>query len=418
MEFSMSQKELDRITILNKVIDGHLTQIEAGRILKLTDRQIRNILKKYKTEGVSSLLSKKRGKPSNRSKSPSLKSQVINIYINDYQGFGPLLFQEKLLEMENIKLSYETIRKWLIEKHLHTPKIKKRKIHLPRKRRPFFGEMLQGDGSFHDWFENGNKCTLIYFIDDATNIMTSARFEERESLDGYFEILKEQVEKYGKPVSIYTDRFSVFESGIKKENLTQFRRALKALDIEWIGANSPQAKGRIERNNRTLQDRLVKELRLKGIKEIDKANEFLKNEFLNIYNNKFSKKPEQSENIHRPLERNVDLNRTLSKYEERILTKDLVFQFQNIHYKIIEPEDYVCIGKKIEIRINRQKEMRVFLGNKELEFKGLDEIMDQKSKELIFKDNNRHEQSMNHPWKKASYRGYIFRKEHKCYNYK
>lgn len=409
----MNQNEIDRLSVLNKVLEGHLTQLKAGALLKISDRQIRNLLKAFKVFGLEGIISKKRGKPSNRCKDSSLKSLVLKNVSEKYHDFGPTFASEKLLECDNIRISKETLRKWMIETHLWIPQLKKRKTHLLRKRKQYFGEMLQGDGSHHDWFGNDNPCTLLYFIDDATGRITSARFEKSESLQGYFKILKQHVTMYGLPHSIYTDRFCVFETACKKENLTQFQKALKSLDIQWIGANSPQAKGRIERCNRTLQDRLVKEMRLQGIMNIKEGNDFLEL-YLPMFNDKFSKEPAKSEDLHRPLERGIDLTRTLSKYEERTLTKDLTFQLHGKHYKIFEPEEIVCIGKKVEIRTDEHDKMRVFMRNNELEFKGLDEIFEEEKK--IIKFNTLHEPKYtskpknNHPWKVASYRKHIIEK--------
>ena len=403
---SMSRKEIDRLSILTKVQEGLITQVKASELLNITDRQIRNLCCALTKSGPQGIISKKRGK-SNHKKDSSLKSLVLKLIHEKYEDFGPTLAAEKLLEQDNIHISRETIRKWMIETHLWVPKVKRRNIHPLRKRREYFGEMFQGDASHHDWFENGDPCALLFFIDDATNRITAARFEESESLMGYFEILKQHLEVYGRPFSIYTDRFSVFETACKKENLTQFQRALKSLEIQWIGANSPQAKGRIERCNRTLQDRLIKEMRLKGIKTIEEGNEFLK-EFLQIFNNKFSKKPMKSGDLHRPLEQGIDLSRTLSEYEERTLTKDLLFQFYCTHYRIFEPIKGFCLGKTVEIRSDRRGNMRVFMRNRELEFRRLDEIYEEESKiirlDTAWPTKHIRSPSKDHPWKDYSYK--------------
>lgn len=392
-------KDVDRLHILRCVQNKMMTQTKAAELLGLTDRHIRNLLGNIKNNGPQGIISKKRGKPSNRRIDSSLKSTVLKLIRENYYDFGPTLIAEKLLELDKIKVSKETIRKWVIESHIWIPHEKPKKRHLLRKRREYFGEMVQGDASPDDWFENGHSCAFIYFIDDATNIITAARFVERESLVGYFDILGEQIEEFGRPIAIYTDRFSVFETKGGTENLTQFRRALNSLDIEWIGANSPQAKGRIERCNRTLQDRLIKEMRLRRIKTIEEGNKFLK-EYIPIFNDKFSKKPAKLGNLHRPLERGFDLPRTLSKYEERTLTKDLTFQFHSTHYKIIEPTKGCYRGKKIEVRTDKLGFIRVFIEDKELLFSRLDEIHEKESKIIpLWPSKHSHIQSKNHPWK-------------------
>lgn len=414
----MSRKEIDRLCILKKVQDGQVTQLKAAEILNLSDRQVRNLLKAFGEFGPEGIISKKRNAASNRKLNPALKSQILRMMSTKYEDFGPTLAVEKLLEHEKLRISRETLRKWMIECQLWIPKVKRRKIHLLRKRREHFGEMLQGDGSPHDWFGNGKPCTLIYFIDDATNRITSATFEISESLFAYFEILKQQINQYGRPVSIYTDRFSVFETACEKENLTQFQRALKRLDIQWIGANSPQAKGRIERCNRTLQDRLVKEMRLRKVTNIEEGNQFLK-EYLPIFNKKFSKEPMKSCDLHRPLERGFDTFRTLSKYEERTLTKDLTFQFHNTHYRIFEPIKGFCIGKVVEIRTDRNKDLRVFMGDRELEFRRLDEIYEKPNKiiesRMAWPTKRKRPLNRNHPFKNPSYQKFLKEKAMKSF---
>jgi hypothetical protein len=397
----MSRKEIDRLNILSKVQDKLLKQTKAAQILGISDRQVRNLICIMKSEGPKGIVSKKRGKESNNKYDDITKSRVFELISQHYSDFAPTLITEKLVEDHNIKISRETVRQWMISWHLWVPKEKKRKIHLLRQRRMHEGELLQADGSHHDWFENGHLCTLIYFIDDATGKITAARFEKGETLVGYFEILQEHLLKHGIPRSMYTDRFSVFESGKKKENLTQFKRALSILDIEWIGANTPQAKGRIERCNRTLQDRLIKEMRLRGIKTIEEGNQFLK-EYISKFNKQFSKKPMKEVNLHRPLE-GLDLSRILSKYEERTLTKDLLFQFHNTYYKILEPLKEYRRGKVVEIRRDREEKIRVFDGDKELIVKSLAEIFDEEEVQLteeIWPKKYHPFPRKDHPWRK------------------
>lgn len=404
----MSNKEFDRLDILKKVKGKTITQVKAAELLGISDRQIRNLLRLLSKHGPKGLISKKRGNASNRQYESSKKEEILKLITSKYENFGPTLAIEKLLENYQIKVSRETIRKWMIERHLWIPKTKKKKIHSLRQRKEYFGEMLQGDGSHHDWFENGSPCVLIYFIDDATGAITSARFEQEETLAGYVKILREQLESQGIPWSIYTDKFSVFESTRKKEGLTQFRRMLKALDIKWIGANSPQAKGRIERCNRTLQDRLVKELRLKEIKSIEAGNRFLK-EYIPRFNQIFSKKAVKDINLHRPLDGKLDLSRTLARYEERTTRNDLTFQFHNIHYKILESQ---ISGKKIEVRTDCEGNIRVFQKDKELRFTTLSNIFAEEKVNLIWKETHKKSPNSNHPWKDESYhRRYLREKE-------
>jgi hypothetical protein len=403
----MSQKEIERVQILNNVLGRCITQVKAAELLGISERQVRNLTYLLKTHGPQGLISKKRGKSSNHRMGQHIRKKTLNLIQEKYSDFGPTLISEKLQEIHQINVSREAIRQWMVQTHLWVPHVKKRKLHPLRARREYFGEMIQADGSHHDWFENGCPCVLIIFIDDATSQITAARFEKSETLEGYFQTLRQHLDRFGRPFSLYTDRFSVFESALKKENLTQFQRALRSLNIDWIGANSPQAKGRVERCNRTLQDRLVKEMRLKGITGMDEGNIFLK-EFLEMHNKKFSKKPVKNADLHRPLERGVDLSRTLSKYEERTLTKDLLFQFHTRHYRIVEQENHYFPGQKIEIRTDNAGDMRVFISGKEVATKRLDQDYESNQKVIYLDDiwptKHLKPPGANHPWKKSSHR--------------
>jgi hypothetical protein len=416
---TMNRQETERLSRLKQVEEGMITQLKAAELLGIKERQVRNLLTRLKTNGPQGIISKHRGHSSNRKKDPQFKKHVLSLVYNYYNDFGPTLAAEKLVERHGIIISDETLRQWMIEAHIWIPKVRKKKIHPLRKPKEYFGEMIQGDGSHHDWFENGEKCTLLVFEDDATRKITAARFFSEETLDGYFEMLHLHVDKYGVPISLYTDRFSVFETSTKKENLTQFRRALNALGITWIGALSPEAKGKVERCNRILQDRLVKEMRLEGIRTMEEANRFI-DKYIEIHNHKFSKEPMKVFDLHRPLERGLDLSRILSKYEERTLTKDLLFQFNSKHYKIVEANREQLPGKKLEIRISQQKQMRVFDGNQEIRVQSLEESYESEKKRVDLKDlwHTKHysARSIDHPWKGPSYRKQMKGKAEKTYS--
>jgi transposase len=396
------------------VQEKKLSQKKAAELLKISDRQVRNLLDKIEDQGPKALVSKKRGKPSNRTIHSSVKQQVLSLIQTKYEDFGPTFIVEKLQQHHQINLSDETIRQWMSQINLWIPKKKRRKTHPLRKRRDCVGELIQIDGSHHAWFENrGPECVLLVFIDDATGQLTSLHFSEGESLEGYFAALKKQLLKHGRPRAFYSDHFSVFEGTVYKDNLTQFTRALKTLDIQLIKAHSPQAKGRVERANRTLQDRLLKEMRLKGISTIEEANEYAE-EFIKIYNNKFSKEPASNFDAHRPLEPKFDLHRFLTRYEERTLTKDLVFQFHNTFYKILEPTHWFK-GQKVEIRRCMDGLMRVFLKDKQLKFNPLSEVEPDKFLDYSSLEWNNPKgvksQPSTHPWKNHSYHQNLKHKE-------
>lgn len=406
----MSKKELDKLQIIQAVLTKQITQKNAAKILGLkSDRQVRNLLVRYKKFGVHGLTSKLRGKKSNRSYSTEFKDKILNLIRENYPDFGPTFASEKLSNIHNLKISDETLRKWMIEADLWRSRRKKICIHPLRSRREFFGELIQIDGSFHPWFEDrADKCVLIVFIDDATSKITSLYFCKTECLQGYLEALKKHITTYGRPISLYSDRHAIF-GGSDRMHHAQFVRALEELGINSILACSPQAKGRVERANQTLQDRLVKELRLRNISSSEEANKYLP-EFIKEFNNRFSKEPRGQFDAHRPLDSGYDLERILTRCEIRTLSKDLSFSFYNTTYQIIEPAIVNrLVNKKIEIRQRSDgKEFKVFYGDQELRYKPLCErvshnIIDAKEKLIWKQGRGNHHHSNAHPWKKYGY---------------
>lgn len=278
----MSLKEAKRLSVMEQLDKKTLSIGQASRELGLSSRQIKRIRKRYRFEGREGIISKRRGRPNIRKIPEGVRQRVIKALYNPlWEGWGPTFSREKLASEHNIYLSVETIRKWMIEEGLWKSKSKKtRKIYQRRTRRSRFGQLLQGDGSHHDWFEGrGEKCALLLFVDDATSKITAAKFFPAETTQGYLEILEQHLQKHGRPGSLYVDKHSIFRINrdeVKKgDYATHFGRVLKELDIELIYAHSPQAKGRVERANGTLQDRLVKEMRLKQISDIEGGNAFL-----------------------------------------------------------------------------------------------------------------------------------------------
>ena len=401
----MSKKELDRYHILQKVKEKQLTQKQAAKFLNLGERQIRNLLVQLKREGAKSLISKRRDKPGNHRKPNKLKHSVLALISEQYEGFGPTLAKEKLEERHKIKLSVETLRLWMIEHNLWIPRRKRKKIHSTRPRRACFGELIQADGSHHHWFGDENPpVNATVFIDDATSTLTALVFSRGETLDSYFQALEHHLKRYGRPRALYTDRFSVFQAN-NKEGLTHMQLALKKLEIEQILANSPQAKGRVERANRILQDRLLKEFKIQGIKTIEDANTFA-GEFIETYNKKFSKKPMKDFDAHRSLD-GYDLERILCRFETRTLSSILTFQFNNKIFQIQETSEFRRLkGRKVEVRIAKSGRMRVFLDDKEFKFVQLDQIVEVipelSRKQLLYWKPRGGHPSPNHPWKKYS----------------
>lgn len=381
---SMSRKDLDRLNVLKRVLDKELRQIDASRLLKITDRQVRKLVKRLEHEGPAGIVSKLVGRRGNRHKPPSEKQRVLALLREKYEGFGPTLASEKLLEIEGIRISRETIRSWMLEHHLWVPRKRKTRLHTTRLRRPCFGELIQADGSPDRWFgPDQPEANATVFIDDATSTITGLYFSETETLEGYFCALEQHLEEYGRPRALYTDHSTIFSSP-KESGITQMQKALSNLEIELILANSPQAKGRVERANRTLQDRLKKEFRLRGITTIEQANEFSK-EFLKKHNDRFSKKPMSAYDAHRSLE-GYDLERILCRKEERSLNTSAIFQFNKVHYQLQGVSEYRRLNRrKVEIRVTKEGKMRVFLQDKEVEVLPLSQVMEQ-PKELAHKE--------------------------------
>ena len=346
----LSQRELKRLHIIHKALEGTLKQVEAAEILLLSDRQIRRIIKRVRIEGDRGAVHKSRGTPSSRRFPKKIKDKVIELYREKYKGFGPTLATEKLLEIEGIELSDETLRKWLIGSG-DWKKVRKGLVHRQwRERKHYFGEMIQMDGSHHDWFEGrGPKCVFMGYIDDATG-NTFGRFYAYEGTIPAMESFKRYIKRYGIPVSVYLDKHTTYKSTAKPsiedelndiEPLSEFERALKELGVEVIHANSPQAKGRVERLFKTLQDRMVKEMRLRGISTIEEADKFLER-YLPIYNKRFSIKPKESGDLHRDISKGIKLDNILCLKTERVLRNDFTIAY---NHKLYQIEDKVRATK-------------------------------------------------------------------------
>lgn len=351
----MTKKELYRAEILVQVRDKRLTQEKAAIKLNISLRHLERLFQAFREHGAHALASKKRGKASNNKMPKAKRDAIIEIVTRKiYEGFRPTLMCEKLEELHSIKASKETIRQIMTECGAWWPRKEKRPvIHQQRMRRARRGELVQADGSLHAWLEDrGPKCNLTTFIDDATG-QTHGKFSDTETTAAYLQVLFEYIKLYGVPEALYSDKHGIFRinqgNSTKKENFTQFGRVLHELDIVQIYANSPQAKGRVERSNSTLQDRLIKEMRLAGISSIDEANRFL-DKFWPKYNKQFAKVPASKENAHRALKANVDLNKVVCEQEQRVITKNLEFHFENVIYQIeSEKPSKKLIGAKVTI---------------------------------------------------------------------
>ena len=333
---TLSRKESERLRLLTAVKSGELSRLSAAERLGVCVRQLKRLLRRLRDEGPEGLVSRRRGRASNRRLRDETRAQVIELAGTRYRGFGPTLLHEKLVSEHGLTLSVESVRQVLVSAGQWKARRRRREVHPSRERRPRFGELIQIDGSPHDWFEGrAERCTLLAFIDDATGRITAARFMPTETTAGYFLLLGEHLRRYGRPHSLYSDRHSIFvlneREGSTPEGRTQFGRALEQLEIEGICAYSPQAKGRVERLFRTCQDRLVKEMRLLEISSMEAANDFLP-QFVAWFNTRFAVVPSSAGDAHRAVvESPRALQLILCERETRKLSKDLGCQHRGQH---------------------------------------------------------------------------------------
>jgi len=299
----MTHNEQERLKVFSQVDEHLLTYAEAARLLSLSERQIYRLMKSYHSNGNTAVVHGLRGKPSNRGFPQDKREHILKLYRAQFGDYGPTLFAEVLLDEHKIRVHHETIRRWLLSEGMGTFERKKRPHRRKRERRSAIGELLQFDGSPHDWFEGrGTVCCLLHAIDDASG-RAFLRFVPSENSADVLRTLRAYIERYGIPQAVYTDRGSVFYT---EHNLTDVGRAMEMLGVRMIFANSPQAKGRVERGNRTHQDRLVKELRQAGISTIADANQFLDDSYLDAHNTRFAC-TEGLADIHRSVQE-YDLN--------------------------------------------------------------------------------------------------------------
>lgn len=342
---TMTQKELKRLHVLHKVLDRRLTQQEASELLRVCTRQVRRMVERIRGEGDQGIIHRSCGKPSHNAINQKIKEKAIVLQQTHYSDFGPTLACEKLSEIHKITLSDETLRRWLIEKGIPYNSRKRRPHRMWRERKSSFGQMVQMDGSHHAWLEDrGPHLVLMAFTDDATGNVFG-RFYEYEGTIPALDGLKRYVKRYGIPQSVYLDKHTTYKSNAKQTledelrgslPLTQVGRALKELGVEIIYADSPQAKGRIERQFRTFQDRLVKELRLAKAKTVDEANRFLA-AYLPTYNRRFRVVPANPTNLHRPLPKGPNLRHTFCIKEKRFLRNDQTLSYRTRLYQLRDP---------------------------------------------------------------------------------
>ena len=371
--FTMSNRELQRLELVKRVEKAELMQVEAAEYLRISSRQMNRIVLRVREEGNGGVIHRLRGLESNRKIPGGIQKRALNLYQDKYQGFGPLLASEKLEELDKIKISDETLRKWLIADGQWEKGRKRRKHRQWRERRARLGELVQMDGSHHDWLEGrGPELVLMGYIDDATG-RVYARFYAYEGTIPALDSFKRYVRKYGLPLSIYLDKHSTYKSWAKltlaeelegKEKQSQFGRALSELGVKLIFADSPQAKGRVERLFGTLQDRLIKEMRLKGICTLDEANVFLE-KYMPIFNKRFNVVAREKGDMHRKVPREIRLERVLCIKDDRVVRNDNTVAYEGRFYQIL----HLVSKKSVSIEERLDKTLWFYDGDVRLKYK-------------------------------------------------
>ena len=387
---TMTPKEIKRYDIIKKIISKEINGSETARLLKLSVRHIRRLKGKVRKRGAAGLVHASRGKPSNRKISNQEKQKITKLLHQYYSDFKPGFASEKLREKHNIARDPKTIRQIMIDEELWKPKQKKKSVHRCwRQRKAHFGEMIQFDGSYEHWLEDRNgtsEICLLAGIDDATSIVTKAKFSTDEGVLPVFDFWKEYITANGKPYSVYVDKFSTYKMNQRvaienHDTKTQFERAMSELNIEPITAHSSEAKGRVERLFNTLQDRLIKEMRLAKISTIEEANEFLVKVFLPEFNARFSVEPRAITDLHQPLKK-IETNKLdsiFSRQYQRTVRSDWTISFNNQWYQLIKEQPVtICKNDVITVEQRLDNSIHFRLRGKYLNY----EILPERPKKL------------------------------------
>ena len=415
----LTRDERRRVRVIQDCLAKRLTNQQAAERLNLSVRQLKRLKRRYCQEGAAGLASRKREHPRTNQLPPDLKTDARVLLQTHYADFGPTLAHEKLCEEHQLTLSRESVRQLMIADGLWKAHRQKRRVPHPlRERRARRGELVQMDGSPYAWFEErAPACTLLVYIDDATSELMELRFVDAESTQAYFQATENYVQTHGRPLAFYADKLGVFRvnhpNAVAQEGLTQFARALKELDIELICANTPQAKGRVERVNQTLQDRLTKELRLREISDRPTANTYLP-EFCADFNRRFAVMPRDETDAHRALRARDQLARILAVREYRRLSKNLTVNYQNVVYQIQTQRPlYALRNAQVEIRKRWEGTLTILYKDRPLNYtvyrepphqaelipsKELNATLDARSR--VRKKRKAYVPPADHPWRK------------------
>jgi transposase len=402
----MSKEELSRLEVMQRLEEKRLRQEAAAEQLGIGVRQVKRLLRAYRREGAEGLASKQRGKPSHHQLDRETVQTAIDRLHGRYADFGPTLAHEKLVELDGLKLGLGSVRKIMIEEGLWKAKrARKVAVHQMRERRACAGELVQMDGADHDWFEGrSERCTLLVMIDDATGQLGALSFVPEESFFGYCSLLRQYLATHGRPAGLYTDKHGIFRINIPNtglgDNLTQFGRAMQSLEIPILCANTPQAKGRVERVNQTLQDRLVREMRLRGINTLEQGNAYLP-EFMADFNARFAVPPRSSLDAHRPLLAHQNLDQILTWQESRLISKNLTIQFKNVVYQIqTNRPAYALVKVQVTICQDAQGRVAILYKGDELAYT-IFQKQEHQSEVVTAKQVNRKafHPAPDHPWR-------------------
>ena len=408
---TMSKEELSRLEVMERLDERRMIQRTAAEILGVSVRQVKRLLRAYRSEGAAGLVSKQRGKPSHHQLDAQTGQAVLDLLKGRYADFGPTLAHEKLVEREGLQLCLGSVRKIMIEEGIWKAK-KARKVgqHPLRERRACLGELEQMDGTDHDWFEGrSERCTLLVMIDDATGRLGALLFVPEESFFGYCDLLRQYLAAHGRPAGLYTDKHGIFRVNLPNagsgDNLTQFGRAMQSLEIPILCANTPQAKGRVERVNATLQDRLVREMRLLGIHTMQQGNAYLP-QFILDFNARFAVQPRSSLDAHRPLLVHQNLDQVLAWQESRSVSKNLTIQFKNVVYQIqTDRPTYALHNAQVIVCQDTQEKVTILYKGNPLDFaifhkqtRQAEVVTAKQVNQVLINQSKAHKPNENHPW--------------------
>ena len=408
----MSWRERHRLEVFSRVRRGEITLVKASELLALSYRQAKRCFGRYRKEGVKGLVHRLRGQPSNRQADVRQKRRALSLYEEKYADYGPTLAVECLEEDDGVTVPVETLRQWLLSAGLWRKCRRRRPYRQRRARKEYFGELVQMDGSHHDWFEGRREwAVLMVLIDDATSEVF-AWYSEEETTIAAMEAIRGYVGCYGLPRALYVDRDSIYrcdreatiaENLAGKEPTTQFGRAMEELNVAIIMAHSPQAKGRVERVNGTLQDRLVKALRRAKISDLASANRFLREKFLPAFNRRFVRKAAKPGDLHRRMPRGLDLDRVLSIRETRVVQNDWTLRFENRWFQLAESHQKLALaGREVTVCQRLDGRLELLYGGQGLSYRDLPVAPPRREAgEPTIRSNQGQRPAADHPWRRG-----------------